>query len=288
MLNITAIPAFSDNYIWCFYDPDTQKAAVVDPGSYQVVENFLAAENLELETILITHHHPDHIGGVKELKTKYGAKVYGFKEAKLTFLDYHFNEGDEFTVLGCLFRTLEVPGHTLDHIAFYSPAALNFSKTSTLNARASQTDASSESSNNKETSNRHNKPWLFCGDTLFSGGCGRLFEGTPKQMYQSLSAISKLPMETEVYCAHEYTLSNLEFASSLMPNNKNLYHYQLNCEQLRKKNTPTIPSTIETELKINPFMRVTDDEILEKLNQTSNSISPETVFAAIRKAKDAF
>jgi len=288
MLNITAITAFSDNYIWCIYDPDTKQAIVVDPGSYQAVEDFLVAEGLKLEAILITHHHPDHVGGVTELKAKYAAKAYGFKQAKFTFLDYHFTEGDEFTLLGCLFRTLEVPGHTLDHIAFYSPAYLNLSKTSTLSTTTHQTDSSRVSSSNKKTLNRHKKPWLFCGDTLFSGGCGRLFEGTAKQMHQSLTAISKLPVETEIYCAHEYTLSNLEFATSLMPNNEDLRDYQRHCEQLRNRNTPTIPSTIDTELKINPFLRISDNEILENLNKNSRPIGPEYVFAAIRKAKDAF
>ena len=259
------------NYIWCIYDPDTKQAIVVDPGSFQAVDEFLGTENLKLEAILVTHHHPDHIGGVAALKAKYDAKVYGFKEAKFTFLDYHYSEGDEFTLLGCLFKTLEVPGHTLDHIAFYSPAYLISPETSS-----------------KETLNRHEKPWLFCGDTLFSGGCGRLFEGTAKQMHRSLTAISKLPKETEVYCAHEYTLGNLDFAISLMPNNEDLRKYKSNCEQLRLKNTPTLPSTIETELKINPFLRTSDNEILNNLSKSDKAISPEITFAAIRKAKDVF
>ena len=267
MLNIVAIPAFSDNYIWCIFDAQSKKAIVVDPGSSKDVQDFLSTENLSLEAILITHHHPDHIGGVNQLKQTYPANVYGFGQSNLPFIDHPLSDGDEFSLLGCTFTTIEVPGHTLDHIAFYSHGNNDF----------------------------HVKPWLFCGDTLFSGGCGRLFEGTAKQMHNSLLRLSQYPAETEIYCAHEYTLSNLEFARSLMPNNMDLKNYQTHCHQLRNQLKPTIPTTIDTELKINPFLRVADNEIIHELNLSKKDTDihefkkhPELVFAAVRRAKDTF
>jgi len=266
MLKISAIPAFSDNYIWCIYNDQSKQAIIVDPGSAQAVEDFLSENQLELEAILITHHHPDHVGGVNHLKKTYSSKVIGFKHAKLSFIDHAVTQGDEIKLLDSHFQVLEVPGHTLDHIAYFSPASTN------------------------ESQNQHTQPWLFCGDTLFSGGCGRLFEGTPEQMHSSLAKFSALPKDTEIYCAHEYTLSNLDFAKSLMPNNSDLQDYAEHCAALREQLKPTIPSTLDIELKINPFLRMGDKSLIDKLKleNYSSETTPEEIFAAVRKAKDTF
>lgn len=266
MLQVKAIHAFSDNYIWCIYDSQQKQAVVVDPGCSEAVLNFIAKEKLTLTGILITHHHPDHIGGVAALLESTNAEVYGFsqagpKNAPLTFIDNTFNEGDCFSLLGASFKVLEVPGHTLDHIAFYS-----------------------------EPSASHHSPWLFCGDTLFSGGCGRLFEGTAVQMFNSLNKFCNLPKNCEIYCAHEYTLSNLDFAVSLMPDNQALQSYQSECEAKRKNKQITLPSTIELELLVNPFLRSDDSELKASLTRTNPKLrqEPEYIFEATRKAKDIF
>jgi len=266
MLKVTAIHAFSDNYIWCIINEQGKKAVVIDPGCSKSVLNFLDEQKLELAGILITHHHPDHIGGVAELKLKTKARVYGFKNAgpinsKLTFIDQEYIDGNTFFILDTKFQVLEVPGHTLDHIAFYS-----------------------------EWSQTHTTPWLFCGDTLFSGGCGRLFEGSASQMHHSLSKLASLPIECEIYCAHEYTLNNLEFATSLMPNNIALQSYSAECKVKRANEKITLPSSIGRELEINPFLRTHDPELIQSLDIENGSlpINPELVFAATRKAKDRY
>jgi len=266
MLKVIAIPAFADNYIWCIINEQSQQAIVIDPGCSKSVLDFLHSQALELIAILITHHHPDHIGGVADLKSQTGALVFGFsdagpKDSKLTFIDQDYIEGNSFSLFGTKFQIIEVPGHTLDHIAFYSAQ----DKT-------------------------HNTPWLFCGDTLFSGGCGRLFEGSASQMHHSLGKFSSLPNESEVYCAHEYTLSNLEFAASLMPNNEALQVYREECKAKRAKSELTLPSTIGLELKINPFLRTNDPELIRSLQTKNKNIAPDTlsIFAATRRAKDLF
>jgi len=266
MLKVRAIHAFSDNYIWCIIDEHNKQAIVIDPGCSASVLNFLNSQKLQLIGILITHHHPDHIGGVDDLKYQTNAIVYGFshagpKNTKLTFIDQEYTEGDSFSLLASKFKIIEVPGHTLDHIAFYS-----------------------------EPDQSHKTPWLFCGDTLFSGGCGRLFEGSASQMHHSLSKLANLPKACEVYCAHEYTLSNLEFAMSLMPNNKEVKKYKSECEDKRGKNKTTLPSTIGLELEINPFLRTHDPELVRSLQSKNQNFTPETqsIFAETRRAKDHF
>lgn len=270
MYQIKAIPAFSDNYIWCVHDSDNN-ALVVDPGCAQSVERFLAEHDLNLVAILITHHHPDHIGGVKQLIRKHRPELFGFEGANFDFLDHKLRDGDQFALLGINFTTLEVPGHTLDHIAFYADIPLDAEK-------------------NNPAEQSPETPCLFCGDTLFSAGCGRLFEGTPEQMYASLEKLTKLPADTRVFCAHEYTLNNLKFARSLMPQNEALAHYIKQCQKIRDQGLPTIPARLETEMAINPFLRCQDQELIQNLNKITplKNTSPVEIFRSLRKAKDSF
>lgn len=254
-ITIQPISAFTDNYIWSIHD--SKRSVIVDPGQAKPVLEFLSEHQLTLEAILVTHHHPDHVGGINQLKKEFpSAKVIGFKDARYEGIEYEYGEGDCLTLLGLDFSVIEVPGHTLDHIAFVTTV--------------------------------DGTPCLFCGDTLFSGGCGRLFEGTPAQMYHSLGKLKALPDDTEIYCAHEYTLANLRFAQTLMQDNADLREYSLQCEALRMNNVSTIPTTLELEKKINPFLRETDTEIIDNLEKCGYTqlANPVSCFAAIRKAKD--
>jgi len=257
MSNISIFPisAFSDNYIWCIHNQ--RKAIVVDPGDAKPVESYLAQHGLTLEAILVTHHHPDHVGGIKSLKQAFPfVEVLGYSDAKYSGIETAFEDAQSFNRLGIEFTLVAVPGHTLDHVAYYCVV-----------------DGTTR---------------LFCGDTLFSGGCGRLFEGTAKQMHHSLSKFKALPNDTLVYCAHEYTLSNLSFAKTLMPNNADLERYIETCNEKRDASSPTLPSNLETELKVNPFLRETDPEIIDNLRSLDYKElnTPVDIFAAIRHAKD--
>lgn len=187
MIQIDALSAFNDNYIWLLQDATSRRCAVVDPGDAKPVEAWLAAHpDWRLSDILVTHHHHDHVGGVAALKELTGARVLGPANEKIPARDLALEDGERVEVLGLVFEIFHVPGHTLGHIAYYHPA---------------------------ET------PLLFCGDTLFAAGCGRLFEGTPAQMHHSLARLAALPANTRVYCTHEYTLSNLRFALAVEPDN---------------------------------------------------------------------
>ncbi|MDX1451085.1 MAG: hydroxyacylglutathione hydrolase [Oleiphilaceae bacterium] len=259
MLQITPIRAFQDNYIWCISDAQS-RAVLVDPGSADAALTHLKAHKLNLHGILVTHHHPDHVGGIAALLKETPCPVIGFSNATYPGITQAYDDGESFVLMGTRFEVIGVPGHTLDHIAFYSPA---------------------------DTS--HPQPWLFCGDTLFSGGCGRLFEGTPAQMHESLARLMALPDETLVFCAHEYTLANLKFARHILPDDQALASYQAQCERMRSEDTPTIPSTIAQEKKSNIFLRC-DEQALAHLADTE---APDTqqalrVFTALRRAKDTF
>ncbi len=270
MYQVFAIPAFSDNYIWCIQDAE-DNVIIVDPGCANTVEAFLVHRNLTLSTILVTHHHQDHIGGVRQLKERFAAEIIGFKGAQFDFLDTRLAENEQVTRSGITFKVIEVPGHTLDHIAFFADIPIV--------------------NNNMPHEQTSSSPCLFCGDTLFSAGCGRLFEGTPQQMLNSLQKLTSLPPDTFIFCAHEYTLSNIRFAKALMPENKSLIEYEKSCQTKRSDNLPTLPSTLATELEINPFLRWDDKNLISHLQQQEllpPSCTAKDVFAATRKMKDHF
>jgi hydroxyacylglutathione hydrolase len=252
------IPAFSDNYIWAMHDG--QRAVVVDPGEPAGVQAWLASEGVVLDTILITHHHPDHTGGVAALRDLTGARVIGPVRETMPEPLQRVDDGETVIVLGHGFTVIAVPGHTAGHIAFYCD------------------DVAGE-------------PLLFCGDTLFSAGCGRLFEGTPAQMHASLSRLAALPGSTRVCCTHEYTLANLRFAQAVEPNNQALQAYALQCAELRSKGQPTLPSTIALEKEINPFLRCTEPDVARAAEIRTPEIphpDAQAVFATLREWKNQF
>lgn len=260
-LILKPLPAFTDNYIWMLHDG--QKALVVDPGDAGVVFEALKKLSLRLETILVTHHHVDHTGGVSELREATGAAVFGPLTETMPEPIRRLQGGDKVQALGLTFDVIDVPGHTAGHIAYFCDQL--------------------------KGKNIDGAPLLFCGDTLFSGGCGRLFEGTPAQMLDSLNKLAALPSHTQVCCTHEYTLSNLKFARAVEPNNAMLQQYQLDCETLRAADTPTLPSTIARELQINPFLRSDQAEVMltaKRLDPTA--ADAVSVFTAIRQWKNNF
>ena len=250
------IPAFADNYLWLLHDG--KRALIVDPGDAEPVLRTLAQYGLQLESILVTHHHADHTGGVAALRQATGAKVYGPATERIPEPFTPLREGDTVRALGLDFQVLDVPGHTAGHIAFY-------------------------------TSEVDGKPVLFCGDTLFLGGCGRLFEGTPAQMLASLGKLAALPGNTRVCCAHEYTLANLHFAMAVEPDNAALAAYQAYCQQLRAQGQPTLPGSIDQETRINPFLRTRQASVVAAVHRFDASAHDETtVFAALRQWKNQF
>ena len=258
MLKIVGIPAFSDNYLWVLHDG--KSALVVDPGDAAPVLDTLAKLELQLVAILVTHHHFDHIGGVPELRRETGAKVYGPAFEDIPEPYEAVSEVDTVAVpeLQLQFQVLDVPGHTAGHIAYYS-ADVN------------------------------GNPLLFCGDTLFSGGCGRIFEGTPAQMLASLDKLAALPPDTVVCCTHEYTLSNLRFAAVVDPANSDLSDYQTHCKALRAHDKPTLPTSIGQELRINPFLRTREPALVAAAHHFDAAAHDETTeFAAIRQWKNQY
>lgn len=256
-MNLQALPAFSDNYIWMLHDG--RQALVVDPGESAPVEQALDARDLTLGGILVTHHHDDHVCGVSALRSRLHGPIFGPAREKIPEPYTAVNGGDEIELLGLRFSVMDVPGHTAGHIAYFHLPP----------------DGQA--------------PLLFCGDTLFSGGCGRLFEGTPAQMHDSLSRLAALPGTTRVCCAHEYTLSNLKFARAVEPLNDGLQAYTAHCEQLRAQGEPTLPSTIERERAINPFMRCSEPAVkASALAHGATSDRDVDVLATLREWKNNF
>ena len=228
MNEITVYPvrAFQDNYVWTLRRG--ADAVVVDPGDARPVLDYLRAEKLNLTAILNTHHHADHVGGNAELLAHYKVPVYGPYDDRIPTVSHRVREGDRFSLdnLGIEFSVFEIPGHTKSHIAF------------------------------------HGGGMLYCGDTLFACGCGRLFEGTPAQMHTSLAKLARLPSDTRVYCGHEYTLSNIRFAQSAEPGNPELARWEHSAKALRDRDEPTLPSTIGQEKKANPFLRCDQPSVI--------------------------
>jgi hydroxyacylglutathione hydrolase len=256
ILSVLPVPAFNDNYLWLIHDG--QHAAAVDPGDATPIMAALKAHNLTLAAILLTHHHADHVGGVQNLLQHANVPVFGPRAERINGVTTSLAEGDQVTIaeLNLTLSVLDVPGHTSGHIAYVAPA----------------------------------QHWLFCGDTLFAGGCGRLFEGTPAQMVSSLAKLAKLPDETQVYCAHEYTLSNLRFALAAEPENLALQSRFSVEQEKRKRGLPTVPSTIGLEKATNPFLRYRERPIIQGL-QASGRLTgddPTASFAALREWKNAF
>lgn len=256
MIHLLPLPAFQDNYIWIVHD--SQHAWVVDPGDAAPVQAWLQSEGLALAGILLTHHHADHTGGVAELRAQHPVPVYGPAYETLPEPVQRLSGGDTVAALGLPWQVLDVPGHTAGHIAYYCEDVAG-------------------------------SPVLFCGDTLFSGGCGRLFEGTPAQMLASLDQLAALPGNTRVCCAHEYTLSNLRFARAVEPHNTELAQHQSTCEGLRAQNRPTLPTTLHLELQINPFLRSRHPAVRAAVQAHHPQAHSEVeVFAALREWKNNF
>ena len=255
-MNLTALPAFTDNYIWML--TIGAQALVVDPGEAEPVRAALDAQGLQLAGILVTHHHGDHVGGVDALRPLLHGPVYGPARERIPTPFEPLVAGDTLQLLGLGFEVLEVPGHTAGHIAYLHRPS-------------------------------DEAPILFCGDTLFSAGCGRLFEGTPAQMYASLQQLAGLPADTRVCCTHEYTLSNLRFAAAVEPGNSAVASHTAWCEGERAADRPTLPSTIARELTINPFLRCGQAEVAASARaHGAASSEPAAVFAALREWKNQF
>lgn len=253
-LEILVIPALSDNYNFLLHDTVSGQTAVVDPSEAAPIQAVLATRGWKLNTILNTHHHPDHIGGNRELVAAWGCDVVGFgpDAARIPAITRHVQQGDVVRVGESVANVLFIPGHTLGHIAYY------FAESHAL----------------------------FCGDTLFSLGCGRLFEGTPEQMFHSLQQLAALPDDTMVYCAHEYTASNGAFAQTLEPANADLQRRVREVALLRADGAFTIPTSMGVEKRTNPFLRTESADIRRMLGM--QDASPVQVFAEIRRRKDHY
>lgn len=251
-MRVHPIKAYSDNYIWVIQPTSEKRVIVVDPGDSQPVKAWLQEHDASVDSYLITHHHWDHTDGLEPLLGDYPAPVYGPKDSKILQISEPLQELDTFSRLGLNFEVLETPGHTLDHISFYTAGH------------------------------------LFCGDTLFSGGCGRMFEGSPEQFVESLSKLRQLPGDTRVFCAHEYTQANLTFASLVEPDNAVLKSYLEKVKLMRQQDEITLPSSLQLELAINPFLRF-DQVPVEKAaeNHAKRKLTNKVeVFAVIRQWKD--
>jgi hydroxyacylglutathione hydrolase len=254
MINIEPVKAFNDNYIWLV--TTYEGSIVIDPGESKDLINFIDKNGYKLEAIFITHHHFDHTGGIDDLRARDGIDVYG-PNNNIDSINKRLKEGDKVSIIGLEFEILEVPGHTLDHIAYYCE--------------------------------NNGSPLLFCGDTLFSAGCGRVFEGTFEQMYHSIQKLKNLPKNTQIYCGHEYTINNLEFAKTVEPFNKDIISSYNNALNLQNNDIPTLPALLSTELKINPFLRSDIREVQANImDKFKTNKVEEDIFTAIRQWKDIF
>ena len=255
MINIEPIKAFDDNYIWLM--TTNEGSIVIDPGESINLLKVIEQKNIKLDAILVTHHHYDHTGGIEQLLIKYPSlEVYG-PNNDICSIKSRLLDGELLNVIGIDFEIIEIPGHTLDHIAYYA--------------------------------NINDSPILFCGDTLFGGGCGRVFEGTFEQMYESLMKLKKLPKNTRIYCGHEYTSDNLKFAKAVEPDNIDLISRYNDVLNLRKNNIPTLPSTLLIELKTNPFLRTEKNNVQKIISKKfKTGFSEKEIFSALRQWKDNF
>lgn len=255
-IKIIPISAFKDNYIWLISIPNTQQVVIVDPGDAVPVLKFLQQHHLNLAGILITHHHWDHSNGIQELLSYYQVPVFGSANETVAGVDHLVQQGDRvaFSELGLAFQVLDIPAHTKGHIAYYGHGI------------------------------------VFTGDTLFTGGCGRLFEGTAEQMVQSLKKLSALPETTQVYCGHEYTENNLRFALTVEPKNQDIQRRMENTKQLRAQNLPTVPSTIHEEKLTNPFLRCVIPAVIQAAAKHAGHVleTPVAVFTTLREWKNNF
>jgi hydroxyacylglutathione hydrolase len=256
-MHLLALPAFTDNYIWMLHDG--VRALVVDPGEAAPVEAALQSQGLQLAGILVTHHHGDHVGGVDALRERLAGPVFGPAREHIPPPFTPLRGGDTASLLGLAFQVIDVPGHTAGHIAYFLPAGAV------------------------------GAPVLFCGDTLFSAGCGRLFEGSPAQMQASLAALAALPGDTRVCCAHEYTLSNLRFAAAVEPHNPAIAQHRAWCETQRAHGGITLPSTLALERQINPFLRLSQPDVVRAAQQRRPGTHGDVeVLATLREWKNGF
>lgn len=251
---IHIIKALNDNYIYIITCNKTNISAVIDPGSSKEVIEFAKKNSLNIKYILNTHHHYDHINGNNEIKAKYNCKIIAYRhENKIPNIDITVNENEIILIGAIEFQIIHLPGHTNNHIAYYS------------------------AKNNV----------IFSGDVLFSSGCGRIFEGTYEEMFSSLEKIKNLPSDTQIYASHEYTKKNIEFALTLEPNNQKLQEKYSICKKLITKNTPTLPTKLADELNTNPFLRTLSKELRSSIGKNSDSYNIE-IFRKIRELKDNF
>lgn len=257
---VDAIPALSDNYIWCIHDTESKGALIVDPGEAGPARTFLDRNGLTLEAVLLTHHHPDHTQGLAKLVDDATVPVHGPADSPFKGVTHPLREGDTLSWRTLAFRILAVPGHTLDHIAFNSDSP------------------------------GLPQPITLCGDALFACGCGRLFEGKPAQMRASLAKLREWPDNTLVCCGHEYTRANVAFSRAVTPEDAGLAEYQEDVERLRDAGRATVPTTLGQERRLNPFLRWDDPAVIAAAETKTGRDNPDadSVFSIIRQWKDGF